>query len=134
MSRENLEIAVRAMEAASAPTPDIATLNELYAPDHVLVPVGAGGIEAEGHGLKGFQTWRRETSEALAPQFKLDGAVDIGPSVVLTAWTIQLQGASSGVELEERLWVLVRFKGDKIVRSEAYASPGEALEAVEQSD
>jgi hypothetical protein len=62
MSLENLAIAVRAMEAASAPSPDVATLTELYAPEHVLVPVGAGGIEGEAHGLDGFQTWRANAS------------------------------------------------------------------------
>ena len=134
MSQENVDRAVRAMRAATAPSPDLPVLAELYAIDHVFVPVGAGGIEQEAEGIEGFQEWRRETTDHLAPEFELGGAVDIGPSTVLAVWTVRGRGASSGITLDERLWMLVRFKGEKIVRSEAYATPEEALEAVGLSE
>ena len=134
MSRENVEIAVRAMKAATGPNPDLGTLNELYSPDHVLVPVGAGGIETEGHGMDGFLSWRRETNDALAPEFEIEEAVELAASVVLTVWTVRVHGVSSGVELEERLWVIVRFAGGRIARTEAYATRAEALKAAGLSE
>ena len=42
MSRENLDLALRAMRAACAqPKPDFETMNALFDPDHVLVPIAA---------------------------------------------------------------------------------------------
>jgi len=70
MSQENVEIVTRAISAAIArPKPDYSTVNELYAPDHVLVPVGAAsGIEGEGKGAEGFRAWRREIEEFLSAE------------------------------------------------------------------
>jgi hypothetical protein len=80
MSQENLDIVTRALRAALArPDPDFATVNELYAPDHVLVPAGVDMVERELHGARGFRTWREETQELVDADFDIRGAVDVGP-------------------------------------------------------
>jgi hypothetical protein len=62
MSQENLDIVTRAMGAALArPEPDFTTVNELYALDHVLVPLGADMVEREFRGVRGFRAWRPAT-------------------------------------------------------------------------
>ncbi len=134
MSEENVQRALRAMKAATAPSPDIATLEELYSPDHVLVPIGAGGIEAEGHGLDGFLAWRQETSEVLAPEFRYEEALELSASAVLVASTVRIHGASSGMELDERIWLIARFNEGKIFRTEAYSTRAQALQAVGLSE
>ena len=47
MSQENLDLVVRAMEAVlRRPKPDFETVNALYHPDHVLVPLAAHSFGA----------------------------------------------------------------------------------------
>ena len=55
MSQENLELVVRATEASlERPKPDFETINTLYHPDHVLVPLTANALgEAEAKGAAG---------------------------------------------------------------------------------
>jgi ketosteroid isomerase-like protein len=130
MSQENLDTVIRAMKAALArPEPDVAVVNELYAPDHVLVPSGYM-VEGEVRGARGFRAWREETQDLLGAEHDLRGAVDVGPEKVLAVTTTRFKGSTSGVTSEERMWNVVTVIGGKITRTEAYRNPGEALEAV----
>jgi ketosteroid isomerase-like protein len=78
--------------ASSRPEPDLATLNELYAPDHVFVPAGADMIEEEAHGMRGFLAWREETQKLLGAEHDLRGSVDVGPDKVLERHSLQREG------------------------------------------
>jgi hypothetical protein len=62
VSRENVEIVLRALRAASAlPKTDFATVNQLFDPDHVFVPANARGLgEREAHGAEGYRAWRHD--------------------------------------------------------------------------
>ncbi|MDQ2675878.1 MAG: hypothetical protein M3Y34_03635 [Actinomycetota bacterium] len=136
MSQENVEIVTRAIAAAIArPKPDYATLNELYSPDHVLVPVGAAsGVEEEGRGAEGFRIWREGIEEFLAPELELQGAVDIGPGKVLAVITTRFEGKASGAGAEEQIWNVVTVRDGLLVRTEAFTDPRRALlTAAEQS-
>jgi ketosteroid isomerase-like protein len=118
------------MRAALArPEPDFTIVNELYAPDHVLVPAGADLIEPKVRGAAGFRAWREDTQELVAAEFDLRGAVDVGPEKVLVVTTVRYKGSASGVASEQRLWNVVTVVGGKIARTEAYRNPREALEA-----
>jgi hypothetical protein len=56
MSQENLDLVVRATQAAlKRPKPDFETVNALYHPDHVLVPLAANTLgEGEAKGAEGY--------------------------------------------------------------------------------
>jgi ketosteroid isomerase-like protein len=132
MSQQNLDLVVRAIRAAIArPKPDYATVNELYAADHVLVPSGAEiGLEEEARGAEGFREWRRKLDEFMVnAEHELRGAIDIGPDKVLAVTTSRAEGAVSGAAAEQRLWNVVTVVGGKVARTEAYADPQKALEA-----
>jgi ketosteroid isomerase-like protein len=135
MSQENLDIVTRAMRAAFArPEPDFATLNELYAPDHVLVPAGTNMVEQEVRGAQGFRAWREETQERLGAEFEIRAAIDVGPAKVLVVTTARYEGSRSGVASEERQWNLVSVVGGKIIRTESFRDPKKALEAAGLSE
>jgi ketosteroid isomerase-like protein len=135
MSRENLELVVRASRAAiRRPKPDFETVNALYHPDHVLVSVMATKLgEGEAVGARGYKAWLEE-QEGVMPvgEQELEGAVDIAPDTVLTVTSIRFRGASSGAGAEQRLWGVVTVADGKITRTAVYTDPVEALEAVTQ--
>jgi ketosteroid isomerase-like protein len=130
MSHENLEIVTSAPRAAFAwPDPDLATLNKLYAANHVLVPAGAGGIEEEARGMEGYKAWREEVGSVMKPTFDVKGAVDAGPDKVLAVISNRFSGRSSGVAMEQRMWLVVTVKGGRITRTQAFTDSAQALEA-----
>jgi ketosteroid isomerase-like protein len=131
MSQENLDLVVRATQAAlKRPKPDFETVNALYHPDHVLVPLAANTLgEGEAKGAEGYKTWLQLTNDAVSWEGELRGAVDIGPDKVLVVTQTRFKGASSGIETEERTWVVVTVTEGKITRSDVYNDPIQALEA-----
>ena len=120
MSQENLDLVVRAMNAVLArPKPDFETVNALYHPDHVLVPLAAHTFgEAEAQGAQGYKTWLEQTDDAVSWDGELRGAVDIGPDKVLVVTLNHFRGASSGIETEERLWSVVTVTDGKLTRTD----------------
>ena len=135
MSRENIELVERALRALTErPKPDFATINTLYDPEHVFVSVQANMLgEAEAKGARGFKTWLEEQAGVVPFEMELDGAVDVGADVVLAVTAVRFEGVSSGVKTEQRVWNVVTVRNGKIMRTEAYTDPGEALEAVRPS-
>jgi ketosteroid isomerase-like protein len=130
MSQENLEIVTAALRAAFAqPDPDFRTLNKLYAADHVLVPTGAGGVEDEARGMEGYKAWRDEVGNVMGPTFDVKGTVDVGPDNVLAVLSTHFSGRSSGVTMEQRMWLVVTVQGGKIIRTQAFSDSAGALEA-----
>lgn len=131
MSCENLELVTRAIRAACArPKPDFETVNALFDADHVFVPLGATKLgEQEARGAEGYRDWLQETGETLEWEADFDGAVDIGAHSVLAATSNRFAGAGSGIQFEQRFWLLVTVGEGKITRTEAYTDPAEALEA-----
>jgi ketosteroid isomerase-like protein len=143
MSRENIELASRAMRAVSArPKPDFATVNEVFHPDHVFVPV-QGQLEGEEYrGARGSQQFFRtsgvqgEASDAPLSWVAtdLEGAVDVGNRKVLLVTNASYRGSASGIEFEQRNWVVMTVRDGRISRTEVYADPAAALEAVGLSE
>jgi ketosteroid isomerase-like protein len=143
MSRENIELASRAMRAVSArPKPDFATVNEVFHPDHVFVPV-QGQLEGEEYrGARGSQQFFRtsgvqgEASDAPLSWVAtdLEGAVDVGNRKVLLVTNASYRGSASGIEFEQRNWVVMTVRDGRISRTEVYADPAAALQAVGLSE
>jgi ketosteroid isomerase-like protein len=136
MSQENLELVVRAIQAAlKRPKPDFETVNALHHPDHVLVSLAANTLgEGEAKGAEGYKTSLQLTDDAVSWEGELRGAVDIGPDKVLVVTQTRFKGASSGVETEERTWVVVTVTEGKITRTDVYNNPIQALEAAGLSE
>jgi ketosteroid isomerase-like protein len=136
MSQENLDLVKRAMAAANArPRPDFQTINALFSPDHILVPVEAGKLGGEERvGVKGYKRWLEEIGGTMPWHAELEGAVDLGPGRVLGVQSIHFRGATSGIDLEERMWILFSVREGKITRSQAFLDPAEALEAAGLSE
>jgi ketosteroid isomerase-like protein len=131
MSQENLDLVMAGVQAALArPTPDYETVNRAYAPDHVLIPLGAGVLLEEAHGAAGFRGWLTDTGDLLDAEHEMRGAVDLGPDKVLVVTTTRFKGAVSGVSAEQRSWAVVTVKDGKIARTELFANEADALEAV----
>jgi ketosteroid isomerase-like protein len=136
MSQENLDLVVRAMEAVlRRPKPDFETVNALYHPDHVLVSLGAQSLgEGEAKGARGFKQWLEQTDDAIRWDAELRGAVDLGPDRVLAVQSVRFEGASSGIETEERVWSVVTVVDGQITRTDTYLDPVKALEAAGLSE
>lgn len=137
MSQEELELVTRAVRAATArPRPDFATINEIFHPDHVFVPV-TGQIDAkEYQGGRGYQQFLRQElgnvgarDAALSWEANFEGAVDAGNHKVITVSSVRLQGSASGVEFEQRLWVVMTVRDGRIVRTESHTDPTEAFKS-----
>ena len=136
MSQENLDLVVRATQAAiKQPKPDFETVNALYHPDHVLVPLAANTLgEGEAKGAAGYKTWLQQTEDVVSWEGELKGAVDVGPDKVLVVTQTRFKGASSGVETEERMWSVVTVTEGKITRTDVYNDPIQALQAAGLSE
>jgi ketosteroid isomerase-like protein len=131
MSQENVDLVMRAMTAAfKRPKPDFDTVNALFHPDHVFVPVQAKVEEMEAVGASGYKSWLDHQDDLWAWQLDVGGAVDVGRSTVLFVGTIRVRGASSGAPADQRLWTVVTVEQGQITRSEAFLDWTEALEAV----
>ncbi len=132
MSQENVEIVRRGIEAAfRRPEPDLATLGELYHPDHEFVSLIAT-LEGGSHrGLSGFRDWLMKMDETVGSHSMVERVTEIDEDRVLAITPTRFQGMSSGVTLpEQQVASIVTVQDGKIIRSEAYSSPAEALRAV----
>jgi ketosteroid isomerase-like protein len=130
-SRDNIDLVLRAMRAAAQlPKPDVATMNELFAPDHVWVPAALESDD-EWIGGAGFRDWRNQLENVLPTQdMRIDGAVDFGPRVVVVAVTTKFGGKASGVPVEQHFWFVMVVRDGKIKRTEAYTDARDATRAL----
>jgi ketosteroid isomerase-like protein len=136
VSGKNLELVTTAFRAAIArPKPDFATMNELFAPDHVLVPAFAGMGGEEYLGKDWYKAFIPERpSEPLSwEQTELEGALDVAADRVLTVFSSRFRGAASGVEMAFRVWAVAQIRNGKICRTSFYSDPNAALDAARSS-
>lgn len=137
MSREELELVARAVRAANArPKPDFATMNEVFHPDHVFVPVTEQLDAQEYQGARGYQQFLQQevgnigaSDAALSWDADFEGAVDAGNHKVITVSSVRFRGLASGVKFEQRMWWVMTVRDGRIVRTEAYTDPTEAFKA-----
>lgn len=132
MSEENVEIARRAQAAASRrPKPDFATVNALFHPDHEfvsLVRFRQGGLR----GASGFREWLADIDDAYESSWdsRIEEARELDEERVLLVVVFFFRGKRSGASIEQRMGIVMTLRDGKVVRTETYPSPQEALEAV----
>jgi ketosteroid isomerase-like protein len=137
MSQEELDLATRAIRAVSArPKPDFATMNEVFQPDHVFVPAIKQIEGDEYHGGHGFQQFIREasgpagaTDSPLSWEADFVGAIDVGNHKVIGITTNRYRASASGMQFDQRTWVVMTVRNGRISRTETYTDPNEALKA-----
>jgi ketosteroid isomerase-like protein len=128
MSRQNVEIARRAFEAAfRRPKPDFAAVNALFDPNHELI---AQTSEVEGETFRGASGFRRylasveEVWDSWAPE--IEGVAEVDDDRVLLA--VAFKGLSrAGVPIEQRYATFVTVHDGRVTRTETrphgYRSP-----------
>jgi ketosteroid isomerase-like protein len=132
MSQENVDIVRRGIEAAfRRPKPDLATLSDVYHPDHEFVSL-IDPLEGGNHrGARGFHDWLLKMDETVGSHSTVERVTEIDEDRVLAVTPFSPKGKSSGVSLpEQRVASIVTVRDGKIIRSEAYSSPEQALKAV----
>lgn len=134
MSQESIDLVTRALEAVyRRPKPDFDTINALYHPEHVLASVMSTSLgEEERVGVRGYQDFLGES--VMTWEGTLGGVVDVAPNIVLSVATVRAKGASTGLETEQRLWSISKVAGGKIIRTEVFGDPADALEAARERD
>lgn len=129
MSRENVEIVLRLLDAAERD--DLAGALTFLDPDLEWVPLRAA-TEGAYHGHDGYEKFVADTNESFEvfePHFELR---DLGERVL--AWgTISVRGAGSGIEMQVPVGGIFDFRGGRIARWQDFGSKEKALEVVAQS-
>jgi ketosteroid isomerase-like protein len=130
MSEENVEIVRAAIEATMRrPKPDWETMNALFHPDHEFLPRDVGLVGGGVRGAQGYREWLTSISETLEWEVTLAGVTEIDHERVLAVLPTKFRGRQSGAETEQRIAAVVTVQGEKVVRTELFQSPEEALEA-----
>jgi ketosteroid isomerase-like protein len=130
MSEENVELVQAAIEATMRrPNPDWETMNALFHPDHEFLPRDVGLVGGGVRGAQGYREWLTSISETLEWEVTLAGVTEIDHERVLAVLPTKFRGRQSGAETEQRIAAVVTVQGEKVVRTELFQSPEEALEA-----
>jgi ketosteroid isomerase-like protein len=126
VSRENLEIVIRALEATNRGDIDqaISYLDEDYEL-HSAIIGGAAGAIYRGH--DGARRWFADTHETF-DELTTDpsGFRDLGDRVLMFG-QIHARGRESGLELDSPTGWVFTLRDGKIVKAEGFLSRAEAL-------
>ena len=134
MSRENVEVVRRAIEATlRRPDPDWETINALYHRDHEFLPRDVG-LEGSRRGARGYRDWLISATETIEWEGTLAEVTEIDEERVLAVTPTKFRGRQSGAETEQRNASLVTVREGKVVRTEVFQSPEQALEAARLSE
>ena len=135
MSQENVEIVRAAVEATMRrPKPDWETMNALFHPDHEFLPRDVGLVGGGVRGAQGYREWLTSISETLEWEAKLAEVTEIDHERVLAVTPTKFRGKQSGAETEQRIAAVVTVREGKVVRTELFQSPEQALEAAGLSE
>lgn len=131
MSQENVEAVRQAWDAAWSKPPNWALLNALYHPDHVFESDYGGVNNTAYRGATGFQRFLADQDETWDDwRHQLDAVVDTDGDAVVVEARLIAHGKHSAVGVEQRYGAVVRVREGKIVRTRAFVSFQEALDAV----
>ncbi len=131
MSQENVEIVRRAWAAATSKPPDWSVVSALYHPDHVLVSDWGGVNNTAYRGASGFQESLAEQDGAWDEwRHELRDLIDAGGDSVVVEGRLVARGKHSAIPVDEPFGVLVTLQEGRIIRTRAFVSVQEALEAV----
>src|SRR2546430_4971105 len=106
MSQEELELVVRGLNAAGRrPKPDFDTINAVFHPDHVFVPVVYRELgEGTAKGAGGYRNWLAEIENVMPTEGELEGAIDGAPGKGPAVANLQVHGRAGGIGRRGRVW------------------------------
>ena len=126
MSQEDRELALEAYTAATArPKPDFETVNRLFDPEHVFVPLTAQIDTREFRGAAALS----EFPDLRDWEGSIEAAVDVGRGKVLLVTQGEYRASSSGPSVPFRSWIVATLRSGRVIRTELYVDPAKALEA-----
>ena len=127
MSQENVELMREFVEAWERG--DVETMEALFqgriGPNFEFHPLY---LDRAYKGAEVRQMWADITGTWEDYRSEVEEILDLGEHV-LTVARITGRGASGGVPIDQRIFILSRFQGETAVWAKSFASKGEALEA-----
>jgi ketosteroid isomerase-like protein len=127
----NVEIVRRAAEAVMRrPKPDFATINALFHPDHEFVSILAGLDGRAFRGASGFREYLTTLAETWESyNWTLEELSEIDEDRVLLVTIHYNRTRRDSVSMRGVFASVMTVRDGKIVRTETYSSPEEALDA-----
>jgi ketosteroid isomerase-like protein len=133
MSQENVELAREVLEALGQR--DTSRLIALSDPDvewHSFFAMGEGGGMYRGH--EGTRTYMNNLSDAFEiGRAEVSDGIGVG-DVVVVVGRIHYRGKGSGVESQESVGWMFKFRNRKLLCFRAFRKPEQALETVGLSE
>jgi ketosteroid isomerase-like protein len=131
MSRENVELTYRAMEAVNRR--DLDAFLAFMDPAVEGVP-RTTRMEGLRHGHEGVRLWWESMFEVLPDFTATVMAVRDGGDVTLLEVRVEGHGAGSGTPFDETVWQVARWRRGKVIWWQTFDSRAEALEAAGLSE
>jgi ketosteroid isomerase-like protein len=135
MSEENLELVRRGWDAALRDPPDWRTLDALIDPRHelrTLVGLVEGAHDAVG--VEGFRQFRERMNQTGEWTFEIDRFLPAPHDRVVILGSFRVRAHQSGVELSAARGIVQTVAESRIIRTEVFPTPDEALEAAGLSE
>ena len=127
MSRENVEVALRCVEAINAR----GVPEELLAPDFRIENVPTAVTDKTYYGSEGFQQWINDFFDVLDEDARHDAEpIEAGDDHVVGKLRIVGRGSGSSAPVDLRWYGVMWIRDGKVTRLVGYATRREALEAV----
>jgi ketosteroid isomerase-like protein len=128
MSRENVELARRAIDAVNRQ--DLDALLALNDPEVVAVPRTLGVEGGTYHGHEGVRAWWDGIFSAF-PDFKVE-VISVRGTGEMTLANLRVRGhgEGSGAPFEDVIWQVARARDGRVVWWQTFGTEDEALEAV----
>jgi ketosteroid isomerase-like protein len=134
MSQENVELARDLFELWNARNYD-QFLMRAHPDVEIFSRFASLGGEPSYRGPEGVRTWIAEAEQSFGKfEVRPDDFRDLGGDRVLALGAIDLEGRTSGIEIEQPMGWLLELRDGKLVRMFFYSSHAEALEAVGLSE
>jgi hypothetical protein len=135
MSEENVEMARRGWKAALRDPPDWETLDALIDPQHELFTL-VGLVEGAHHarGVEGLHQFRERMNQTGDWTLDIDQVLPAPDNRVVVLGTFRMRAHQSGVELAAARGIVQTVAEGRLIRTEVFSTPGEALEAAGLSE
>ncbi len=135
MSEENVEIVRRGWDAALADPPDWEALDSLVDPQHESITL-LGRVEGsnEARGPAGWRQFIERADQTGNWRFDIDEVLPAPDGRVVVLGKFRMQARQSGVELDAARGIVQTVAQGRVIRTEVFATPDEALEAAGLSE
>lgn len=122
----NAELVRRALDAANQEPPDVATLVEVYAADHVLITDWGTGDTESYEGLDGY---RRAMADNVFENFSIEPEqiIDADADRIVVVARSRGRGTSSGAAVDRQTGIVLTVRGGQIVSTRFHPDPADAF-------